>query len=162
LTDCYTTHGLLFPEDSTVITATNSIAENGSWNDENANTTLGVDTDENWTRIDTNLHPLLTSHAEPKTIAYGIPHTFILGDRQQVIDDVITLKVLTGYYEDLQETGVISNPHIYGYNIKNFELDVTTNIITETRQAAISTFVVTYRRYKPIWVTNLESLKNVE
>lgn len=161
ITDCYTTSEQLYASDNTIesFIITNSFAENGSWNNTNAVSTIDIDNDDHWTRIGINSPPLLTLYNAIKRIASGFDYLYIIGDTQEVIDDVITLKLLIGYYKYEQDTDDTINSNIYGYTIKDHNMNVTVELNTTRIQSNISTFVVTYRRYKSIWITNLEALK---
>jgi hypothetical protein len=159
LTDCYTTAEQLYGSDNNIelFTITNCIVENGSWDDTNAMTTIEIDSDDHWTRTGINTPPLLSLHNEVKRMPKGFEYVYTIGDTQEVIDDVITVKLLIGYYKDEQETDTAINSDIYGYTIKDHDMNVTLGAVLT--QSNISTFVVTYRRYKSIWITNLEALK---
>jgi len=161
LTNCYTVAEHLYDPGNNIVlfTITNCIAENGPWNNNNAVSTIEIDSDDHWTRTGVNFPPLLTLHSEIKRIPSGYDYAYIIGDMQEVIDDVITIKTVLGYYKDEQETDETINSNIYGYTIKDHDIDVTVELGTTRIQSNISTFVVTYRRYKSIWITNLEALK---
>jgi len=130
--NCYVTSNLLIgPSGSSTIT--NSITQNGIWNDTNANSTIGHGMSP-WFSYTPNTPYILGSFntssqyfnyiACPKGYKYSylIPNITTITENQS-----ISLRVLIGYYIGPQNDPTILSPDIYGYifnSITNGNLDI--------------------------------------
>jgi len=130
--NCYVTSNLLIGPNA-LSTITNSMSENGDWNDTNANATIGYEINP-WVSYTSNTPYILGSFntnsqyfnyiACPKGYKYSylIPNITTITENQS-----ISLQVLIGYYIGPQDDPTIISLDIYGYvfnSINNGNLDI--------------------------------------
>lgn len=158
ITNCYTTTETLYSAANTSDSfgINNSVAENDSWNDDNAGSTLGFSGEEHWISPKSNTPYLLMTHNKIRFIPLGHRYLYFIDSSYPVVDNTISAKTLIGYYRDEPETDTTIGTDIYGYTIKDHTMNVVVGDGPTIRYVKTGQ-KVTYRRFKPIWSCNSES-----